>query len=116
MSIVSSTEMGNCKTLVVVDHDPLADNTDVKAGSFILNSNNELFCKLSDGDNNNAERMITKNSYDKTSDPGISNDLTEKYCVGSVWVNKDAEVATNRIWVCVDNAEGAASWKKYSYQ
>jgi hypothetical protein len=41
-----------------------------------------------------------------TTDPGVGNDTTQGYVVGSLWVN----TSTGRAWVCVSNATGAATW------
>lgn len=41
-----------------------------------------------------------------TTDPGTSNDITQGYQPGSVWIN----TALNREWTCLANAAGAAIW------
>ena len=41
-----------------------------------------------------------------TTDPGVSNDQTQGYQPGSVWLNLSA----GREWTCVGNAVGAAVW------
>lgn len=40
-------------------------------------------------------------------DPTVSNDYTEQYTTGSLWYN----TATNKLWICMNNASGAALWK-----
>lgn len=45
-------------------------------------------------------------NYFATTDPGVSNDDTEGYCIGSTWVNQTGK----KVWVCTDNATGAAVW------
>lgn len=45
-------------------------------------------------------------NYFATTDPGVSNDDTEGYCIGSVWVNQSGK----KVWVCTDNTTGAAIW------
>ena len=47
------------------------------------------------------------NKIDATVDPTVDNDVTEKYEVGSVWVN----TTTDKIFICVDATDGAAVWK-----
>lgn len=43
---------------------------------------------------------------DATVSPGVSNDNTEGYEEGSLWVN----VTDDEVWTCVDNSTGAAVW------
>jgi len=44
---------------------------------------------------------------DATADPGVSDDITEQIRVLTPWLNE----STNRIFICADNADGAAVWK-----
>jgi hypothetical protein len=46
------------------------------------------------------------NNYAATTDPGVGNDNTQDYVAGSRWLN----VSNGRMWTCVSNATGAASW------
>ena len=46
------------------------------------------------------------NNYAATTDPGVSNDISEGYTPGSDWLN----TATNTAWKCIDSTEGAAVW------
>lgn len=48
------------------------------------------------------------NKYDATTAPSTSNDTTEGYSVGSVWV----DVTADERYVCLDASEGAAVWAK----
>lgn len=41
-----------------------------------------------------------------TTDPGVSNDTTESYVVGSMWIN----VTDDKSFICLDNSTGAAVW------
>lgn len=41
-----------------------------------------------------------------TTDPGASNDSTQGYAVGSVWIN----TTDDRAWICVDATASAAVW------
>lgn len=47
------------------------------------------------------------NKLDATTDPGVTDDSSDNYVVGSLWVN----VTTDKIFICVDNTGGAAIWK-----
>lgn len=42
-----------------------------------------------------------------TNDPGVGNDLTQGYSVGSIWTN----AVSKTVWICVDFTIGAAVWK-----
>jgi hypothetical protein len=46
------------------------------------------------------------NNVGATTDPNMSNDVTQDYSVGSRWFN----ITTRRVWVCLSAATGAASW------
>jgi hypothetical protein len=48
----------------------------------------------------------TKTNLTATQDPGVGNDNTQGYAVGSLWVNKSA----GRAWICTDTTTGAAAW------
>lgn len=39
-------------------------------------------------------------------DPGVANDITQGYFVGSIWLN----TKLNRVWMCLSNTAGAAVW------
>lgn len=41
-----------------------------------------------------------------STDPGVANDITQSYDIGSTWFNTTA----NRVWTCQSNATGAATW------
>ena len=47
-----------------------------------------------------------KNKYDATTAPGVDNDTTEGYAVGSHWI----DVTNDNAYTCVDITEGAAVW------
>jgi len=46
------------------------------------------------------------NKTDATTNPSITNDGTQGYAPGSLWLN----VSSDRVFVCVDNSTGAAIW------
>jgi len=49
---------------------------------------------------------IVRNNFTATTDPLPSNDSTQDYAPGSVWIN----TAGFRVWMCLANATGAAVW------
>jgi hypothetical protein len=49
---------------------------------------------------------VIKSKTDATAAPGVSNDTTEGYSVGSVWI----DVTNDKAYVCLDITEGAAVW------
>ena len=53
---------------------------------------------------------IPQNKFDATVAPAVSNDTTEGYSVGSLWINTTAKTA----YVCTDASTGAAVWELYS--
>jgi hypothetical protein len=52
------------------------------------------------------ERQVTPLAVLQTADPVPSNDNTQGYGAGSIWIN----TANNREWTCVSAATGAAIW------
>jgi len=59
---------------------------------------------VSDG---SGDLGVTRDNLAATADPTVSNDNTQGYGIGSLWVR----TSTHRIYVCVDAATGAAVWK-----
>jgi len=55
-------------------------------------------------------RNIPVNKLDATVDPGVSDDSTEGYNPGSLWVNATGKKA----FVCTDASTGAAVWEIYT--
>jgi hypothetical protein len=49
----------------------------------------------------------TRVNYTATTDPGSSDDSTQSYSVGSMWINNTTKV----FYICVDATAGAAVWK-----
>ena len=49
----------------------------------------------------------TQNNLSASSVPGVSNDQTQGYSVGSFWVNTTSDIA----YICVDSTTGAAVWE-----
>lgn len=49
---------------------------------------------------------IPQGKYEATTDPGVTDDDTAGFCVGSEWANK----TSNKVWFCTDNTSGAAVW------
>lgn len=50
--------------------------------------------------------VILTNNYGGTAAPGVDNDSTQGYEVGSTWVNGETKI----VYTCVDATEGAAVW------
>lgn len=50
------------------------------------------------------------NNFAATTNPGVSNDSSQGYTPGSVWVNVTGQTS----WVCVSNGVGAAVWVQSS--
>lgn len=53
---------------------------------------------------------VIKPSTVTTTSPGVTNDASQGYQVGSTWINTTAGTA----FVCVDTTSGAAVWKQTS--
>ena len=51
-----------------------------------------------------------QNNMNGTEEPTITDDTTEGYSVGSIW----RDTSNNYVYVCVDNTENSAIWKKTS--
>lgn len=49
--------------------------------------------------------------YDATVAPGVDDDVTGGYSVGSIWCDVTADDA----YICLDATDGAAVWKKITY-
>lgn len=52
-------------------------------------------------------QVAVKNSYAETSTPGINDDRTLGYVVGSEWLDTTGPT----FYKCSNNAEGAATWE-----
>lgn len=53
-------------------------------------------------------REIIKHNFEATTNPGISDDSSENYSVGSLWIN----TSTGAYFVCLDNTAGSADWNE----
>jgi len=107
MSILSWNSFGSGVCIIVVDHDPSAVATDLMKGCIIVRqSDHAWFQKLDNGSTTNIVRLFYKNNYTATSNPGVSNDITEGYEAGSQWLN----TSTNTFFKCAKNSNGAAVW------
>jgi len=54
----------------------------------------------------NASGVALKYNYSATTAPGVTDDASEGYSVGSIWVN----VSTTTGYLCVDETTDAAAW------
>ncbi len=50
------------------------------------------------------------NNFAATTNPGVTNDISEGYTVGSVWINTATDIA----YICTDSTDGAAAWTPMS--
>ncbi len=73
---------------------------------------NTVLFSSSAGDINADLAFINMLDPDTTTDPGVNDDATLGYSVGSVWVNP----AGPRVWTCTDASEGAAQWSAAAQQ
>jgi uncharacterized Zn-binding protein involved in type VI secretion len=62
-------------------------------------------------DGTKLDNSIVLNSYNKTSDPTISDDSSLGYVIGSQWFND----TTDTMWVCVDDTDDSAMWRPITY-
>lgn len=109
MAITGSTDLGNGILAVTVDHDPEVTATDVPAGSLIITSAGIWHRKIDDGSTTNVTGTAAlKNSFLETTDPGVNDDNTQSYSIGSRWIN----TSTDKHFVCLDASTGAAVWKE----
>ena len=109
MAITGSTDLGNGVLAVTVDHDPEAVATDAPTGSLIITAAGVWHRKLDDGSTTNVSgASAIKNNYTATTNPGVNDDSTQDYEVGSSWVNN----STNTVFICADPAAGAAVWNE----
>ena len=52
------------------------------------------------------KRATLLHKYNATANPGVTNDVSEGYEIGSLWVN----VSTDAVYICADATDGAAVW------
>lgn len=58
----------------------------------------------------NLQQQLKKSNLAANTNPGVDDDVTLGYSVGSTWINTTA----GTVWFCVDATDGAASWKDTS--
>ncbi len=56
-------------------------------------------------------REEVKNNVAAAADPGVTNDIDEGYAVGSMWTNE----TDDGVFICTNNADGAAVWKEITF-
>lgn len=109
MAITGTTDLGDGILAVTVDHDPETTPTDVPAGSLIITAAGIWHRKLDAGSTTNVTGTAAlKNSFSETTDPGVNDDSTQDYDIGSRWIN----TATDKHFVCLDATATAAVWKE----
>ena len=57
-----------------------------------------------------------KTNFTAIVDPGVNDDDTQGYSVGSMWINTVPVNTRNRLFICVDNSTGAASWTELCHK
>jgi len=132
MAITGSTDFGDGRLSLTVDHDPLVTPTDCPAGSQIVYTvDGSLWIKQDDGSTTNVVEHATldpatglvplgqlpgsagaKANLGATTNPGAADDSVAGYSVGSVWVN----TVTKAEWACTDATIGAAVWNLLTTQ
>lgn len=114
MAVTGTTEYGNGLLVLTVDTDPRSTAVDAPSGSVIVFvgtdtatiRNGDTFRKLDDGSTTNVSESSLKNSFAETTDPGVSDDNTQDYQIGSLWIN----VTLDKAFICLNAATGAAVW------
>jgi len=107
MAILGSTDLGNGKLTLDIDHDPTVTSTDAPAGSIFIDANNNQWRKLDDGDTLNVEPMITGIQRTVTqAGHGFSDPISSVTIVrhnGTSWVKAQADSSANSesIWVVI---------------
>jgi len=54
--------------------------------------------------------LYHKNTLDAVDAPDANDDVTTGYSVGSLWI----DVTADKVYMCVDETDGAAVWKQLS--
>lgn len=110
MAEVGRTDLGPGVAAVIVDTDPNSVAVDADRGSIIIDeTNGQMYRKLDDGPTTNVTDFAERNNVD-TVDPTINEDINDGYDFKSIWVN----TSTGRVFLCIDNAAGAAIWRDIS--
>ena len=78
----------------------------VDANGFVLVAPNDVPELIRAGFLVASEQLNYRDNLVATADPAVSNDNTQDYGPGSLWLNS----ATMRVWMCLTNATGAAVW------
>lgn len=93
---------------VLVNGQPVSDLSIDNGGSFAANGNITTYGQLftADGQGGGAGLRRVPRSNSTTTNPGVSNDTTQGYSVGSRWVN----TTTGQFFSCYDVTTGAAVW------
>ena len=110
--------LGDNGQLIATTKGDLITNNGDKTIRFPVGSDNELLTADSTQSTGLLWKRLTKNdvgldnvdnilnSYDKTTDPTVSDDSSSGYSVGSRWLN----TTTGKEFVLVDDTVGAANW------
>jgi hypothetical protein len=55
----------------------------------------------------NVRSQSTSNNFNSNRDPVNTDDITQAYDIGSIWVN----ILTNKCFICLDNFRKKSIWK-----
>lgn len=87
----------------------------VASGNKYVADNNSVVSNVAIGDISNLinagctevpSGLLTVDNLAAATDPTISNDSTQGYAPGGLWLN----LTTSRVWMCLSSAIGAATW------
>jgi len=82
----------------------------VSSSSHALNHNNPHQVTAAQLGLNNVQNIL--NNYTAQVEPLPSNDVTQGYVVGSIWINDSVLQASNNIFICLDNTANYAVWTR----
>lgn len=108
--------IGHSRVYAEVDHDPSQVATDVPMGAWIhqiIYDQNDIevgfriWAKLDHGETTNVLLAIVQNSYSQAVDPGVNDDATKGFSIGSEWLNNTTAV----FYKCSDPTPGSAVWQ-----
>ena len=106
MAITGTTDLGDGRYFLSINHDPASTATDAPQYSMAHDANGIVWQKRDDGNTTNWVKLKLVDKLDATTNPGSNDDITQGYDVNSKWLN----TTTPSYWVCTDNSVGSANW------